>query len=177
MSQISHSIQFSGGVCYRLSKASRREDLQVEEPVACWDFSSFDFHPTLSGMLSAPLVGHQVVQVREPCQKCLLTATWVMKRLHGEQFPLDGIMGLIQQGAGHGHLGVGEDRIPALCSAEIHPSRHLTILSSRSYGWRSSSPLRYVMIPAAGAKIAWTSPVLIVRIKAKQRTVASGYAS
>src|SRR5687768_8651328 len=47
------STEFSGGVCYRLSKASRREDLQVEQPVACWDFSSFDFHPTLSGMLSA----------------------------------------------------------------------------------------------------------------------------
>ena len=56
-----HSTQFSGGVCYRLSKASRREDLQVEEPVACWDCASFDFHPTLPGMLSAPLVGHQVV--------------------------------------------------------------------------------------------------------------------
>jgi hypothetical protein len=58
--KFAHSTQFSGGVCYRLSQASRREDLQVEEPVACWDCSSFDFYYTLSGMLSAPLVGHQV---------------------------------------------------------------------------------------------------------------------
>jgi len=51
------------------------------------------------------------------------------------------------------------------------------MLSSRSYGWRSRSPSRYVMIPVMGAKMVWTSPVLMVRIKAKQRTVASGYAS
>src|SRR5262245_30473081 len=76
--KISHSTQFSGGVCYRLSKASRREDLQVEEPVACWDCASFDFHPTLPGMLSAPLVGHQVVQMGQPAQKHLLAPFGVM---------------------------------------------------------------------------------------------------
>src|SRR5215510_11702736 len=67
-----HSTQSSGGVCYRLSKASRREDLQVEEPVACWDCSSFDFHPTLPRMLSATLIWDQVVQVGKPCEKRLL---------------------------------------------------------------------------------------------------------
>ena len=38
---------------------------------------------------------------------------WVMKPFHGEQFPLDGIMRLIQKRAGHGHLGVCKDGIPA----------------------------------------------------------------
>jgi hypothetical protein len=33
--------------------------------------------------------------VRQPCEKRLLAATWVMKAFHGEQFPRDGIMGLI----------------------------------------------------------------------------------
>ncbi len=33
------------------------------------------------------------------------------------------------------------------------------------------------MVPWMGASISGTSPVLIVRTKAKQRTVASGYAS
>ena len=63
---ISHSTQFSGGACHHSSKASRREDLQVEEPVTCRDFSSFNFHPTLRGMLGATLVGHQVVQMGQP---------------------------------------------------------------------------------------------------------------
>jgi hypothetical protein len=37
-----HSTQFSGKEYHRSSKASRREDLQVEEPVACGDGASFD---------------------------------------------------------------------------------------------------------------------------------------
>src|SRR5262245_16262474 len=63
-----------GKAYHHSSKASRREDLQVEEPVRCWDCSSFDFHPTVAGMLRAPLVGHQVIQVCQSRQKGLLTA-------------------------------------------------------------------------------------------------------
>jgi hypothetical protein len=37
----------------------------------------------------------------------------MMKPFHREQLPLDGVVGLIQQCAGHGHLGVCEDCIPA----------------------------------------------------------------
>ena len=36
-----------------------------------------------------------------------------MKPFHGEQFPLDGIMRLIQERARHGHLAVFKDGIPA----------------------------------------------------------------
>jgi len=36
----------------------------------------------------------------------------MMEAFHREQLPLDGIMGLIQQGAGDGHLRVCEHRIP-----------------------------------------------------------------
>jgi hypothetical protein len=64
-------------------------------------------------MLRATLIGDQVVQVREPRQKRLLTAGWMVKRFHHEQFPVDGMMRLIQQGAGDRHLRVGEHRIPA----------------------------------------------------------------
>ena len=60
----SHSIEFSGGVGHCSSKASRREDLEIEQPVACWDFSSFHFHPTLASMLGATLIRYQVVEVR-----------------------------------------------------------------------------------------------------------------
>src|SRR6516165_9328868 len=63
----------SGGVCSRLAKASRREDVQVEAPVACGDCAAFDFHPTLAGMPRAPLGGHQVIQRGQPAQKRLLT--------------------------------------------------------------------------------------------------------
>jgi len=67
--------------------------LEVEEPVSCRDFSSFDFHAALTGVLGTTLIGHQVIQERETVEKRLLTSPWVMKPFHGEQFPLDGIMG------------------------------------------------------------------------------------
>jgi len=79
-----HSTQFSGKEYHRSSKASRREDLQVEEPVSCWDCSSFDFHHTLAGMLSAPLVGHEVVQMGQPAQKRLVAPFGVMEAFHRE---------------------------------------------------------------------------------------------
>jgi hypothetical protein len=56
-----HSPGFSGGVCHRSAKASRGEDLEIEEPISCWDCSSFDFHATLASVLGTTLVGHQVV--------------------------------------------------------------------------------------------------------------------
>jgi hypothetical protein len=37
-------------------------------------------------MLSAALIRDQVIQMRQPCEKRLLTATWMMEPLHGEQF-------------------------------------------------------------------------------------------
>ena len=63
VSMMPHSIGFSGSVCPRSSKASRREDLQIEEPVCGRDLSAFDFHATLTGMLGATLIGDQVVEM------------------------------------------------------------------------------------------------------------------
>ena len=76
-----HSIEFSGGVCHRSSKASRGEDLEIEQPVSCGDLSSFHFHATLAGMLGATLVGDQVVQVGQPREKRLLAPLGMMERL------------------------------------------------------------------------------------------------
>jgi hypothetical protein len=45
----------------------------------------------------------------------------MVKRFHHEQFPVDSIMGLIQQGARHGHLGIDEHRIPA-CFLGLEPA-------------------------------------------------------
>jgi len=81
---MSHSPAFSGSVCHRSAKPSRREDLQVEEPVACRDSPAFHLHPTLPGMLGPTLIRYQVVQVREPRQKHLLTATRVMEPFHSK---------------------------------------------------------------------------------------------
>ena len=64
-------------------------------------------------MLRSTLIGNQIVEVRQPRQKRLLTAARMMEALHHEQFPVDGVMGLIQQGAGHRHLWVCEHRVPA----------------------------------------------------------------
>ena len=90
-----HSTQFSGKGYHRSSKASGREDLEIEEPVACWNFSAFDFHPTLPGMLGPTLIRHQVVQMRQPREKRPLAPCGMMEAFHGKQFPLDGVMGLV----------------------------------------------------------------------------------
>src|SRR5215813_14823089 len=108
-----HSTELRGGVWHHSAKASGGEDLQVEKPVACWDCASFHFHATVAGMLGPTLIRDEVVEVGEPGEKCLLAATRMLEALHRKQFPLDGVMGLIQQRAGHGHLGVCKDRIPA----------------------------------------------------------------
>jgi hypothetical protein len=108
----SHSTQFSGKGYLRSAKPSGSEDLDIEEPVACWHAPAFHLHPTLAGMQGAALIGHQVVQVSQVGEKRLLAPTRVMKAFHGEQFPLDGVMRLIEQRARDRHLRVGEDRIP-----------------------------------------------------------------
>jgi hypothetical protein len=97
--------------------------LEIEQPVACWDYSSFDFHSALPGMQGATLVGHQVVQMCQPSQKCLLAPLGMMEPFHHKEFPVDGVMGLIQQRAGHGHLRVCEHRIPA-CLLVLKPASH-----------------------------------------------------
>jgi hypothetical protein len=51
--------------------------------------------------------------MRQPREKRLLAPLGVMEAFHREQFPLDSVMGLIQQGAGHRHLRVCKDHIPA----------------------------------------------------------------
>ena len=110
---MSHSTELCGGACHYSSKASRRENLEIEQPVACRDFSSFDFHTALPSMLGATLIRNEVVQVGEPREKRLLAPTWMMEPLHREEFPLDSVMRLIEQRTGHGHLRVGEYRVPA----------------------------------------------------------------
>jgi hypothetical protein len=46
--------------------------VQVEVPVSCGDCSPFHCRATAVGMLSAPLAGHEVVQMDQPSQECLL---------------------------------------------------------------------------------------------------------
>ena len=46
-------------------------------------------------------------------QKHLLAATGMMEAFPHAQFPLDGVVGLIEEGAGHRHLRIGKHRIPA----------------------------------------------------------------
>jgi hypothetical protein len=95
------------------SKAARGEDLQIKHPVWGRNSPTFHFHATLTRMLGAPLIRHQVVQVSQAGEKRLLAAPGMMKAFHGEQFPLNGVMRLIKQRARHRHLGVFEYSIPA----------------------------------------------------------------
>ena len=82
--QVSHSTGLCGGGRPRSAKASRGENLQIEEPVVCRYAPAFHFHTTLARVLGPTLIGDQVVQVRLPYEKRLLAPTWVMKAFHGE---------------------------------------------------------------------------------------------
>ncbi len=84
-------------MCHSLSKASGGKDLEIEQPVSCWDCSSFDFHATLPGMYGPTLIRDKVIQVGQSRQKRLLASFGMMEALHHEQLPLDDVMGLIQQ--------------------------------------------------------------------------------
>ena len=95
------------------SKAARGEDLQVEHPVWCGYAPAFHCSPTLPGMLGAALRRDAVVHVGEPGEKRLVAPTGMMEPRHREALPLDGVMGLIEQGAGPGHLVLCQHRIPA----------------------------------------------------------------
>jgi hypothetical protein len=64
-------------------------------------------------VLSSTLIWDQVLQVCEPRQKRLLASPRMMEPLYRKQFPLDGVMGLVSQRAGHRHPGVFKDDIPA----------------------------------------------------------------
>ena len=67
--------------------------MEVEEPVRGGYSPASHFHAALPGMLSPTLIGHQVVQMCQPREKCLLAAAWMMESFHREQFPLDGVVG------------------------------------------------------------------------------------
>jgi hypothetical protein len=69
--------------------------LEVEHPILCRDASAFHFHATLASVLGPTLIRHQVIQVGHAREKRLLAATWVVKAFHREQFPLDGVVGLV----------------------------------------------------------------------------------
>jgi oligopeptide/dipeptide ABC transporter ATP-binding protein len=96
-------------VCPHSSKASRREDLEIEEPGSGGYSAAFHFHPTLTRMLGATLIRHQVVQVRQPDKKRLLAPFGMMEAFHCEQLPLDvsiqaQILNLLRQLQGELHL-------------------------------------------------------------------------
>ena len=87
--------------------------MEDEHPVCGGQSPAFHFHSTLARVQGPALVRDQVVQVGQAGEKRLLMAVWMVKRFHHAQLPLDGIMRLIQQGAGCRHLGGFEHGIPA----------------------------------------------------------------
>ena len=56
----------------------------------------------------------------EPRENRLLAPSWMLEPLHGPSRPLDGVVGVLQQGAGPGPLRGGEDRRPARLFV-LHP--------------------------------------------------------
>jgi hypothetical protein len=106
-------------------------------------------------MLGAPLIRYQVVQMCEPRDKHLLAPTGVMEPFHREQFPVDGVMSLIQQGAHHWHLPVFEDRIPVCCLGPNPLPDALAVRRSR----RGGDVVRKAPPPLAQRKHAQASPL------------------
>jgi hypothetical protein len=131
--------------------------LDIEESVRGGYSPAFHFRPALTGMLRPTLIGEQVVQVRQPRQKRLLTATWMVKPLHREQFPLDGVMGLIQQDAGHRHLRIFEHRLPARFLL-LHPA----------------PPARAIGRPSRGSDVIGNVAQLLAQRKDAQAFALSG---
>ena len=84
-------------------------------------------------MLGATLIRDEVVHVGEPREKRLLAPAWMVKPFHREQFPLDGVMGLIQQDTGHRHLRIFEHRIPARFLL-LNPAPHARAIGRPSRG-------------------------------------------
>jgi hypothetical protein len=84
----------------------------------------------VAAVLGPALIRHQVVEVCQPYETRLLAATWMVKPLHREEFPLEGVVGLIQQRAGHRHLRVCKHRLPA----------RLLVLEPASYALSVSHP-------------------------------------
>jgi hypothetical protein len=107
--------------------------LDIEKPVACRYSPVFHFHPTWAGMDGLTLIRHQVIGMRQPPEKRRLAPLGVMEAFDPEQFPLDGIMGLIQQAAGHRHLRICEHRTPARVLL-LHPAPHALAVGRPSRG-------------------------------------------
>ena len=62
---VSHFIGCSGKGYHRSLQASGREDLQVEEPVACGDCASFHFHPAEASVPGAPLIRYGLLDATD----------------------------------------------------------------------------------------------------------------
>jgi hypothetical protein len=69
--------------------------LEVEQSVVGWDYSSFNFHSTLTSVLGALLIRHQGIEMCQPTQEGRLTPMRMMKGFHHEQLAVQGIMRLI----------------------------------------------------------------------------------
>jgi hypothetical protein len=68
----------------------------------------------------------------QPSQKRLLAPCGMMEAFHHEQLSVDGVVGLIEQGAGHRHLGIFKHRIPA-CFLVLKPLAHTGAVSFPCY--------------------------------------------
>ena len=92
-----------------------------EPPVWCGYSPAFHCHAPVAAMLGPALIRHQVVEVCQPWETRLLAATGMLEPVHREPLPRNGVVGLIQHGAGGGPLRVGEDRRPA-CLLVLTPA-------------------------------------------------------
>ena len=80
--------------------------------------------------------------MREPAQKRRLAALGMMEALHHDQRPVEGVMGWIHHGAGHGQRRGCTHRIPArlLRLAPLPPALTMGCAGSGRHGVRTAAP-------------------------------------
>src|SRR5207245_10440825 len=71
------------------------------------------FHSNLARVQGTELLGDQIVQVSQACEKLRRTPTGMVQPLHGEELAVDGVVCLIQYRTHCRHLGVREHSVPA----------------------------------------------------------------
>ena len=93
-------------------KPATGQDLEIEKPIACRHLPTLDFHSTFAAVNRPPLIRNQVRQNRKTIEENSLATGFVMKALHHEQFPVDGIMKLIDLSRGFGNVAIRKQNMP-----------------------------------------------------------------
>ena len=108
-------------------KPATGKDNKVSKPILRRNLPTLHFNGTLPAIYCPPLVGNQVHQDCQAVEEEKLTPILMMKPLHHEQFPVDGIVNLIHLSRRFGNVGVVKQDVPARL-LPFYPSAYSTAI-------------------------------------------------